>query len=96
MIESPLYLIALIAATTALAFLLDRLVPFLSKVGASLLALILGAVLSNTGLVPAASPVYDSISGPVTSLAIAWLLLSVHLGDLKLAGPRMLGAFALA
>ena len=96
MIESPLYLIALIAAATALAFLLDRLVPFLSKVGASLLALVLGAVLSNTGLVPAASPVYDAISGPVTSLAIAWLLLSVHLGDLKLAGPRMVGAFALA
>lgn len=96
MIESPLYLITLIAAATALAFLLDRLVPFLSKVGASLLALVLGAVLSNTGLVPAASPVYDAISGPVTSLAIAWLLLAVHLGDLKLAGPRMLGAFALA
>ena len=96
MIESPLYLIAVIAAATALAFLLDRLVPFLSKVGASLLALVLGAILSNTGLVPAASPVYDAISGPVISLAIAWLLLAVHLGDLKLAGPRMLGAFALA
>jgi uncharacterized membrane protein len=96
LIESPLYLIAVIAAATALAFLLDHLVPFFSKVGASLLALVLGAILSNTGLVPAASPVYDAISGPVTSLAIAWLLLAVHLGDLKLAGPRMLGAFALA
>jgi uncharacterized membrane protein len=96
LIESPLYLIALIAAATALAFLLDHLVPFFSKVGASLLALVLGAILSNTGMVPATSPVYDAISGPVTSLAIAWLLLAVHLGDLKLAGPRMLGAFALA
>ena len=96
MIESPLYLTALIALTTALAFLLDHRIPWLSKVGASLLALALGAVLSNTGVVPAASPVYGVIEGPLTSLAIAWLLLAVNLSDLKIAGPRMIGAFLLA
>lgn len=96
MIESPLFLTALIAVTTAGAFLLERRVPWLSKVGASLLALALGAVLSNSGLVPAASPVYSIIEGPVTSLAIAWLLLAVNLADLKVAGPRMVGAFGLA
>ena len=75
MVQSPLFLAALIAGATALAFLLDHRVPWLSKVGASLLALILGAILSNTGVVPAASPVYTVIEGPLTSLAIAWLLL---------------------
>ena len=69
---------------------------WLSKVGASLLALILGAILSNTGLVPATSPVYSVIEGPLTSLAIAWLLLAVNLSDLKVAGPRMMWAFLLA
>ena len=96
MIQAPLLLTALIAAITALAFLLDRKVRWLSKVGASLLALILGAVLSNTGLVPATSPVYSVIEGPLTSLAIAWLLLAVNLSDLKVAGPRMISAFLLA
>lgn len=96
MIESSLSLTALIAGATALAFLLEHRVPWLSKVGASLLALILGAVLSNTGVVPTASPVYSVIEGPLTSLAIAWLLLAVNLSDLKVAGPRMLGAFGLA
>jgi uncharacterized membrane protein len=96
MIDSPLLLTAVIAATTALAFLLDHKVPWLSKVGASLLALALGAVLSNVGLVPPSSPVYSVIEGPVTSLAIAWLLLAVNLSDLKIAGPRMIGAFLLA
>lgn len=95
-VESPLSLTALIAAATALAFLLDHHVRFLSKVGASLLALILGALLSNTGVVPATSVVYSVIEGPLTSLAIAWLLLAVNLSDLKVAGPRMLGAFFLA
>jgi uncharacterized membrane protein len=95
-ITAALPLTALIAALAALAFILERNVPALSKVGASLLTLIFGAVVSNAGLVPATSPVYDAIAGPVTSLAIAWLLLSVNLRDVKKAGPRMLGACTLA
>ncbi|NJD18928.1 MAG: DUF819 family protein, partial [Gemmatimonadetes bacterium] len=96
MITAALPLAALIAALAALAFVLDRKVPALSKVGASLLTLILGAAVSNVGLVPATSVVYDTIAGPVTTLAIAWLLLAVNLGDMKKAGSRMLGAFGLA
>lgn len=96
MISGTLPLAALIASMTALAFWLDHRVPFFSKIGASLITLVLGAALSNTGIVPATSPVYDTIAGPVTYLAIAWLLLSVNLTDLKLAGPRMMAAFGLA
>lgn len=96
MIQSPLLLAALIAAVTALAFWLDHKVAPLSKIGASLLVIIFGAILSNAGLVPAQSAVYDVISGPITSLSIAWLLLAVNLRDLKRAGPRMLGAFGIA
>ena len=96
MIQSPLFLTALIGVATALAFVLEERVAWLSKVGASLLALVLGAVLSNTGIVPSSSPVYGVIEGPLTSLAIAWLLLAVNLSDLRVAGPRMIGAFLLA
>jgi uncharacterized membrane protein len=87
---------ALIAGATALAFWLDHKVPVASKVGASLLAIILGAILSNTGIVPNESVVYRSIEGPVTSLAIVYLLLGVRLADLKQAGPGMLGLFLVA
>lgn len=96
MIESPLALVTVIAAATALAFWLDYRVPALGKVGASMLALIFGAILSNTGLVPVRAEVYDAVFGPVTSVAIAWLLLSVNLRDLRKAGPKMLGAFGVA
>ncbi len=96
MIQSPLALTGLIALMTALAFWLDRRVAPLSRVGASLIAIVLGATLSNTGMVPVSSPVYDAIGGTVTSLAIAWLLLAVHLGDLRRAGKGMVGAFLLA
>jgi uncharacterized membrane protein len=96
MIRDPLMLAGLIAALTALAFWLDRRIRLLSRIGAALIAIVLGAALSNAGLVPADSPVYDAVTGPVTSLAIAWLLLSVNLADIRRAGPRVIGAFGLA
>lgn len=96
MITSALPLTAFIAGLAAFSFVLERRIPALSKVGASLLTLVFGALVSNLGLVPAASPVYDTISGPVTMLAIAWLLLSVNLSDVKKVGSRMFVAFGLA
>ena len=96
MIESPLALATVIAASTALAFWLDYRFPALGKVGASMMAIIFGAMLSNTGLVPVDSVVYDVVLGPVTSVSIAWLLLSVDLRDLAKAGPRITGAFVVA
>lgn len=96
MIQSPLALAATLAGVAALGYWLERRFAWAAKVGASLLVIVLGAALSNLGLVPLASPAYDGVTGPVTSLAIAWLLLAVDLRDLRSAGPRMLGAFAVA
>ncbi|MFQ5717984.1 MAG: DUF819 family protein [Acidobacteriota bacterium] len=96
MITSPLHLTALIAVVCAVSFWLDRRFVALSRIGASLLAIGMGAVLANLGIVPESSPVYDIVAGPLTSLAIVWLLLAVNLKDLRRAGGRMLGAFALA
>lgn len=96
MITDPLSLLALITLGCGMAFWLDRNVAWMGKLGASLLTIIFGAVLSNTGLVPVASPVYDAITGPVTSLAVAWLLLSINLSDVKRVGPKMLTAFGIA
>ena len=96
MIEAPLSLATVIAAATGLAFWLDYRFEAVGKVGASMLAIIFGTILSNVGVVPVSSPVYGAVGGVVTSLAIAWLLLSVDLRDLRKAGPRMIGAFGIA
>lgn len=37
------------------------------------------------------SILYSVISGPVTSLAIVWLLFSIDFKRIRLAGPKMLG-----
>ncbi len=96
MITSPSAVAALIAAITALAFWLDLRFRWARTVGATMLVIVFGAVISNLGLVPFQSPVYTAISGPVTSLAIVWLLFAVDVRDLKDAGPSMLAAFAIA
>jgi uncharacterized membrane protein len=93
LIADPVALAAAIAAATALAFWLEGRYRWARSVGAALIAILLGAALSNLGLVPVGSPVYEGIFGPVTSLAIAWLLISVRLDDLREAGPTMLAAF---
>lgn len=96
MVDSPLALAALIAAVAALGSWLETRYVWSQKIGASLLVILFGALLSNFGLVPESSPIYDAIFGPVTSLAIVWLLLAVDLRDLRIAGPRMLAGFAIA
>lgn len=96
LIESPLALSAFILAVAAIAFLLDRHVKVLSRVGAAVIAILMAAVASNLGLVAPTSPVYDIVVGPVTSLAIAWLLLSVNLADIRKVGGKVLAAFGLA
>jgi uncharacterized membrane protein len=95
-ISHPALLLAVIAGVTALAFWLDMRFRWASRAGATLLVILFGAILSNTGLVAPASPVYDAVAGPVTSLAIVWLLFAVDVRDLRDAGPRMGLAFAIA
>ncbi len=96
MIEQPLHLVAVVVISAACAMQLEQRVRALGKVGSAMLAIIFGALLSNAGLVPAGSPVYDQVTGAVTSLAIAWLLIAVDLRDVAKAGPKMLAAFGIA
>ncbi len=96
MLHHPLHLIALIVAIAAFGFWLETRFRWARFVGASLLIIVMGALCSNLELVPLQSPVYDVIFGPVTSLAIVWLLFAVNIRDLKAAGPAMILAFLAA
>lgn len=96
MIQDPLALATVIVALAALSLWLASSFDWAARLSATLLVIVFGAVLSNLGVLAPRSPVYDFLSGPATSLAIAWLLLAVDLRDLRAAGPRMLAAFGLA
>lgn len=96
MLDEPLAVFTLIAAVVAGGFALERRFAWARKASVSLLVIIGGALLSNTGVVPEQSPAYDLCTGVITSLAIVWLLFAVDLRDVKRAGPHMLIAFGIA
>ncbi len=96
MIDSPLLLCGVLFMTVAAAYAAAATWKWAASVGASLLIIAATALASNLGFIPDQSPVYSAFSGPVTSLAIVWLLFGVRLSDLRVAGARMIGAFALA
>lgn len=96
MIDDPRTLACVICTVTASAFWFEHRFVWARRVGASMLVILFGALLSNFDVVTQRSPVYDVIAGPVTSLAIVWLLLAVDLRSVRAAGPRMMLAFGTA
>lgn len=71
----------------------------LRMIGPAMLALLLGAALSNLGVIPSTTtrhPIYEAAFTVVAPLMIFLLLLEARLASLRRAGARMLVAFALA
>ena len=95
-IESEDALWALVALVVAFGIYCERFTRLGRQVGAAMIIIAVGAVLSNLNLVASSSPVYDTLTGPVTSLAIVWLVMSVDLRQLRYAGRAMSIAFGLA
>ncbi len=93
MIQSPLGVLALLAAVVSVALALERHNRVFRSLGAALVSILLAMLLSNLGVIPGSSSVYDLLGGPVVSAGIVLILLSVDLRSVAQAGPRMLGAF---
>lgn len=93
----------------AIIFISEILVrnTWLKHLGTALLCILLGAVISNLGIIPTSSsavnavPVYDFIFSVLAPLSILWLLLQVNLKDIFNAGLPIIflfivGSFATA
>lgn len=96
----PLYVLMLLCLLVVSSEWLVRRTP-LRYLGTALLVILLGAVLANTGLLPAGSTeenpvmVYEGVFRYLAPLAIFWLLLPVHLGELLKIGLPMILLFVL-
>jgi uncharacterized membrane protein len=86
--------LGILAAVVAVAVLLEaRYKPF-RALGSALVGILLGMLLSNTGIIPGDSPAYVFLGGPAVSAGIVLILLTVDVRTVIQAGPRMLAAFA--
>jgi len=93
MIESPLGVLAVLALVVSIALALETRYKLFRSLGSALVSILLAMLLSNLGVIPGTSMVYDLLGGPIVSAGIVLILLSVDLKSVAQAGPRMLGAF---
>ena len=95
MIVNPAAILAILAAVVFISLWLEQNYSFFRKLGAAMVGILFGMVLSNAGLLPNNSPAYDFLVGPGVSAAVVLILLSVDVRSIRKAGPVMLKAFAL-
>lgn len=95
MITNPTAVFFLLSAVVALAVLLEIRTRVFRALGSALVGILLGMVLSNTGIIPGESAAYDFLGGPAVSAGIILILITVDIKSVVKAGPRMLGAFVI-
>jgi len=95
LITDPTAVFFVLAAVVAVALGLERRWHLFRSFGAAFVGILLGMILSNTGVLPGRSPAYDFLVGPAVSAGIVLILLSVDVRTIVKAGPRMLAAFAI-
>ncbi len=93
MITDPVGVFVMLAGVVFLAVWLETKHKLFRSLGAALVGILLGMVLSNAGVLPDQSPTYDFLMGPGISVGIALILLSVDVKSIVQAGPMMLAAF---
>jgi uncharacterized membrane protein len=95
MITEPLPIFLVLAAVVFVSVVLEKRVRLFKAFGAALTGILLGMVLSNTGILPGESATYDFLMGDGAYFGIALILLSVNLRSILQAGPGMLAAFGI-
>lgn len=93
MITNPTAVFFMLAAAVAVAIVLEIRTTVFRALGSALVGILLGMVLSNTGIIPGESPAYDFLGGPAVSAGIILILLTVDVRSVAKAGPTMLAAF---
>lgn len=93
--QDPTAITLILVLVVLSAIWLEENTKAFKKMGAAALTILLGMLLSNIGVIPGESAVYDFFRGPGVLAGIILCLLSVNLSSLKDAGSPMLKAFLL-
>ncbi len=93
MISDPLAVFLVLAVVVLVALELEARFPLFRALGSALVGILIGMLLSNTGVLPGESEAYQLLMGPGVSMGVVLILLGVDMGSVRQAGPKMLGAF---
>lgn len=95
MIQDPLAIFFVLAGVVYLSIRLEKVSRTVKSLGSVLVAILLGAVLANLGLIPGRSEAYQVLGGVGVNLGIALILLAINVRTISRAGLSMLLAFGL-
>ena len=93
MIKDPFAVLVVLTAVVYISIQLARNIKVFRALGSVLVAILLAMALSNAGLLPDKSPIYEFLASTGVSVAIVLILLTVDLRSVFSAGPQMLAAF---
>ncbi|HYU78341.1 MAG TPA: DUF819 family protein [Vicinamibacterales bacterium] len=96
MISDPAALLAFMFGVIAFARFLEGRVAFVKKISSAVVCTLLGMLLGNIGVLPHEGPVNEGVYDFAVPYSIVLVILASNLRELKQAGTRMLGCFALA
>ncbi|WP_439105832.1 DUF819 family protein [Congregibacter sp.] len=88
-------IVLILVVTVLCAIWLEKNTKTFKKIGAAALSILIGMLLSNVGVIPGESVVYDFFRGPGVLAGITLFLLTVDLASIRQAGGPMLKAFLL-
>lgn len=95
MITDPVAVLVVLAAVVYAAVSLEERFRWARSLGSALLGILMGMLLSNTGVLPGENETYRFLVGPGVSVGIVLILFSVDVRTVFSAGPRMLAAFGI-
>ena len=93
MITNTIAILFILALSVVISLWLEKRYASFRKLGAGGIAILIGILLSNSGLLPGDSVAYDFLMSQGVSASIILILLSVDIRSIKGAGPVMLKAF---
>ena len=94
--NDTLMLWGIIVVWASVSIYLEQRYSWASKISGAIIALIGAIVLSNTGIIPTESPVYDSVWAIIVPLAIPLLLFHVNISKIWRESGRLLLIFLLS
>jgi uncharacterized membrane protein len=95
-IRDTLGIAVVLVVVIALSLWLCKRFRWAARLSSVVWILLLGAVASNSGLIPFEADLYGGLAGFTVPFAVALILMKVNLGDMKRAGRAMSVAFFLA
>ena len=95
MISDPVAVLVVLAGIVYVAVSLEERYHWAKSLGSALLGILMGMVLSNTGILPGENETYRFLVGPGVSVGIVLILFSVDVRTVFSAGPSMMAAFGI-